>query len=459
MESTHPDPLMSLVAVVLLLAANGFFVGAEFALVKARGFRVQALADAGQRSARMTLKIQKNLETYLAACQLGITMASLGLGWVGEPAVAALLQPLFEMAGLSDRSLHLVSFLTGFLLFSALHITVGEQVPKTYAIRQPEPVSLACAYPLHGFYLLTFPLTWGLNWASRGMLNAMGVEEGSEVEVLSRQELRGVIDVSKEHGELGEERATMLHNVFQFDDRPVERIMIPRREVEYLVLRGSNDFNARQILDTGHSRLPLVEGNWEHLAGVVLVKEVLTAMVAGEQPLDDLTGFAREPLMVPESQRVARLFETMRTERAHMAFVLDEYGEFVGLVTLEDLVEEIVGEIADEFDEEEQVFDLRPVDGGWEAHGLAPLADVTRTTGFEPKPVDANTLSGFFMHRLERMPVVGDEWRELGFSLRVTEVSQRHVRRCQISRVEEDPVAQSGKSADDASAIGPEPSR
>jgi CBS domain containing-hemolysin-like protein len=432
MQGAYADPLSSLVAVVLLLAANAFFVGAEFALVKVRGSRVQALADEGHASARLVARIQSNLEAYLAACQLGITMASLGLGWVGEPAVAALLEPAFEAAGLSERALHTASFLTGFLAFSSLHIVVGEQVPKTLAIRKPMPVSLWTAYLLHAFYLALYPLTWLLNLASRGCLALLGIDEDTHADALTSDELRGLIDVSTEHGHLGEDRAAMLHNLFQFDDRPVQRIMVPRREVDHLDLSAAREENGRIIRETNHSRLPLVDGDWEVLAGVVLVKEVLTAMVDGVDPLADLAAFAHEPVVVPESQRVAKLFETMRTERAHMAFVLDEYGEFVGLATLEDLVEEIVGEIADESDDAESAFSIRPLEAGWEAHGLAPLPDVERATGFRADAVDANTLSGLFMKRLERMPAVGDEWIENGFRLRVCEIHQRHVRRCEL---------------------------
>jgi len=158
---------LSLLVIVLLLVANGFFVAAEFALVKVRGMRIESLAETGRPSARLTLRIKRNLEAYLAACQLGITMASLGLGWVGEPAVAALLEPLFHAMGLSEAMLHTLSFVIGFIIFSSLHIVIGEQVPKTYAIRKPEPVSLWVAYPLHAFYLLAWPLTMALNWASR----------------------------------------------------------------------------------------------------------------------------------------------------------------------------------------------------------------------------------------------------------------------------------------------------
>jgi CBS domain containing-hemolysin-like protein len=213
------DVALSLAAVVLLLAANAFFVAAEFAMVKARGFRLETFALQGSAAARLTLRIQADLETYLAACQLGITMASLGLGWVGEPAVAALLEPLFHWLGVPETVLHTVAFLAGFLLFSSLHIVVGEQVPKTLAIRRAEPVSVWVAYPLHVAYIVVYPLTWLLNVSARSVLSWFRVEEVSHADVLSGEEIRGLVATSQEHGEIEHGKAAMLQNLFEFDQR------------------------------------------------------------------------------------------------------------------------------------------------------------------------------------------------------------------------------------------------
>ena len=224
----------NLVAIVILLAANGFFVAAEFALVKARGFRIESLANEGRSSAKLTLRMQHNLEAYLAACQLGITMASLGLGWVGEPAVAALLEPLFLSMGVPETILHTSAFIVGFLIFSSLHIVVGEQVPKTLAIRKAEPVSLWVAYPLHFTYLVVFPLNWLLNTSTRKILSLFKVAEATHAEVYSNEELKGMVATSQEHGELGSDKAEMLRNLFEFDQRHVGRVMIPRTSLKLL---------------------------------------------------------------------------------------------------------------------------------------------------------------------------------------------------------------------------------
>ncbi len=427
---------VSLIAVLLLLVANAFFVAAEFALVKARGFRVDALAASGNASARLTQKIMLDLEAYLAACQLGITMASLGLGWVGEPAVAALLKPVFESAGLPPTMLHTASFLIGFLIFSSLHIVVGEQVPKTFAIRKPEPVSLLCAYPLRAFYLFTFPLNWLLNRASAAILSRFGVAEATHMDVMSDAEIMGVIDVSREHGDLSHSKADMLKNMFDFDRRTVQEIMIARSQVDTLDLSDDAAANAAIMRDSGHSRFPLIHGESGEPVGIVLAKDIYAAVLAGEtEPWNDLKRFSREPQIVPESQRISLVFETMRREQAHMVLVVDEYGVFSGVATLEDLLEEIVGEIADELDIEQPGEGITEHAGHWEASGLTALSDIERTIGLAaPEEANCNTLTGLAMYCLGRMPVKDDSFEVGGFRVVIMSVGERRVERARIEK-------------------------
>lgn len=274
---------INLVAIIFLLIANGFFVAAEFALVKARGFRIETLANEGRASAQLTLRIQHNLEAYLAACQLGITMASLGLGWVGEPAVAVLLEPLFQKIGVPDAMLHSSAFIVGFLIFSSLHIVVGEQVPKTFAIRKAEPVSLWVAYPLHWAYLLVYPLNWVLNNASRAILSMFKVEEATHGDVYSDDELKGLVSTSEAHGELEADKAAMLKNLFEFDQRQVGRVMIPRTALKLLDVAATTEQNLEIIRDSGHSRFPLINSaDHDEILGVILVKDLQVAMLRGQ---------------------------------------------------------------------------------------------------------------------------------------------------------------------------------
>ena len=431
----------SLVVIVLLLAANAFFVAAEFALVKAKGFRIESLANDGSTTAKLTLRIMSNLEAYLAACQLGITMASLGLGWVGEPAVAHLLEPLFTKMGASEQVVHTASFLIGFLIFSSLHIVVGEQVPKTLAIRQPEPVSMWSAYPLHIAYLAVYPLNWALNKASNKILAWMGVAPAGHDDVLSGAELKGLVATSREHGELETDHAAMLHNLFEFDERQVGRVMIPRNSLVCLQADGNNDRNFEAIKDSEFSRFPVLDSaDNEKILGVLLVKDIYRALLNGDaEPWKNLHKFCRDALVVPESQKVPKVFELMRSKKVHMALIVDEYGTLAGAVTMEDLLEEIVGEIEDETDTT-TVGKIRKIsDNEWKTDGLISLGDLQKTVGLNVSAdLDANSLSGLFMERLARMPEAGDELIEDQFRLTVLSVKNRRVGMVSVESLADD---------------------
>ena len=427
---------ISLTAVVALLAANAFFVAAEFALVKAKGFRIQTAADAGSRSAILTVGILSNLESYLAACQLGITMASLGLGWIGEPAVAALLEPLLHPLGLSDAAIHQIAFLTGFLIFSSLHIVIGEQVPKSFAIRQPERVSLMTALPLQAFYWLAFPLTWLLDRASRGTLRLLGVQESTHGDALTLQEFKGVVATSRKHGKISRTRARMIKNLIELDERPVGWVMVPRHDVTILKTSATDAENLQKITDTQHSRYPFLDDK-KGVIGIILLKDIYLATISGgAAPLADLKEMCREPVFVSERQTVSRTFETLRSKSVHMAIVVDEYGEISGIVTLEDLLEEIVGEIRDEKDKLESDYNVEKVsDGAWVVDGGISISDAEREFGLIIDTVNvSNTLSGLFMERLEAIPQVGDKLEIEQFDLVVEEASGRHATRISVTR-------------------------
>lgn len=442
---------VQLAAVILLLATNAFFVLAEFAAVSARSFRLDALAMAGGGSARMAVRIKNDVEVYLAACQLGITMASLGLGWIGEPAVAALLGPVLEPILPNEASLHTVSFIIGFVVFSSLHIVVGEQVPKTFAIRQAESIFVRIAIPLRLSFIVLFPLTWVLNWASASILRGFGVEQATHGEVMSDMEIRGIIDESAKHGEMTVRRAEMLDNLFTFDDRPVSRVMIPLIEADILRLEDGPSENREVIKKTQHSRYPVIRDDADHVVGILLTKDLITALIDGDdQWWQQIETKVRPPLVVPETMKVGGLMATMRKDRAQMACVIDEYGSLVGLVTLEDLLEEIVGEMFDELDRIEPDFPIRAADEGFEAHGLASLSDLHRalpTGDFDN--VNANTVSGLIALCLQHIPEVGDIVEFSGFEFTVVSVKDRHAEWVRIKALEPDAAAE----ADDAGLV------
>jgi CBS domain containing-hemolysin-like protein len=436
---TNSTQWITLIQIILLLAINAFFVAAEFALVKAKQVRLAQLSEQS-RTGRMAFHIHQHIEPYLAACQLGITMASLGLGWVGEPFVAALIQPLFIALGLPEEVMHTAAFLIGFVLFSALHIVIGEQVPKNLAIREPEPVALWVAWPLRGFFVLVYPFSRLLDLASAGILKSMGVKPASHLEVFTDEEIKGIIDQSRASGEIGNQKADMLTNLFELEHRNARELMTPRGDVDVLDVQYPTEQLLHIIMDTQHSRFPVVEGGFELVHGVVLVKDLYRALLSGDQqPWGHLRDFCRPALMLPDSLNATQLFEQMRGEQAHMGLVVDEYGEVIGLITLEDVLEELVGDIGDELDDRVAEYPIEQMEQHWEAHGLADLADVSRKIGFKVSTaIEAHTLSGFFMERLGRIPEANDQIEESGFTLKVLEVRDRRVERVWLAKTVEE---------------------
>jgi CBS domain containing-hemolysin-like protein len=426
MEHTTPQ-WITLIQIIALLAINAFFVAAEFALVKAKQVRLAQRGDS--RTTRLTLSIHHNIEAYLAACQLGITMASLGLGWVGEPFVAALILPLFEAFNLPQEVLHTSSFLIGFIVFSALHIVLGEQVPKNLAIREPEPVAVWIAWPLRGFFLMVYPFSRLLDMTAAGVLRTMGVKPASHLEVFTDAEIKDIIDQSRASGEMGHQKADMLTNLFELEHRTARELMTPRGDIDALDIERCPESLLALILETQHSRFPVIEGGFDQVHGIVLVKDLYRALLAGDQqPWAHLKDFCRPAQMLPDSLNASQLFEQMRTKQAHMAVVVDEYGELVGLITLEDVLEELVGDIGDELDEQVAEYPIEVVPEGWRAHGLADLDDVAKLTGLLIEPnLQVHTLSGLFMEKLGRMPEVGDQLTMGHLLLQVQQVKDRRV--------------------------------
>ena len=417
---------LSLLAVVLLLAANAFFVAAEFALVKVRAIRLEAMAAAGSGQARLAGRILKHLEAYLAACQLGITMASLGLGWVGEPAVAALLEPLFRMVGLGETLLHTVSFVVGFLLFSSLHIVIGEQVPKTLAIRRPEPTSVWIAAPLHAFFLLCWPLNWALNSASRSILRLLGVAEASDHEVFSGAELRQLIVASRQVGEVRKQEHDMLGAVFDLEKVEVGEVMTHRRNMVSINADAPVEEIVRHILEGPYTRYPIWRGDPDTVTGVLHAKDVLAAVqrLGGKLAGADLRRLATPPWFIPDTTSLLHQLLAFRQRRSHLAFVVDEYGALMGLVTLEDILEEIVGDIIDEKDVEMSGVQ-QEADGSILVEGRVTIRDLNRQFDWNLPDDEATTVAGLVIFEAGRIPEVGEKFLFHGFRFEVVR-RQRH---------------------------------
>jgi CBS domain containing-hemolysin-like protein len=406
--------------VVLLLTANAFFVAAEFAIVKVRGIRIEALAEQGNRVALMTLRVLRDIEAYLSACQLGITMASLGLGWVGEPAVSALLDPVFRALGVGPPALHTVSFLFGFLIFSSLHIVLGEQVPKTFAIRKPEPLALWIAYPLHAFYLLTFPLTWLLNHASRAVLVAFNVAEVSHHEVFSSEELRDLIDLSRRHGLVGKQERDMLGGILDLAGVEVSEVMTHRKDMVSIDADAQPEQIFDQVVQSPYTRLPVWRGDPDSIIGVLHTKDLLGRVRGDPAKLVglDVAELVTPPWFIPDTTALLHQLLAFRQRRSHLAFVVDEYGALMGLVTLEDILEEIVGEITDEKDVEPVGIEPQP-DGSVLVSGWVTVRDLNRQFGWKLPHDEAATVAGLVIYEARMIPEVGQSFAFHGFRFEV----------------------------------------
>jgi CBS domain containing-hemolysin-like protein len=436
------DTIVNLLLVVFLLAANAFYVAAEFALVKSRGFRINAMADENRFGARLLQKMMGNIEAYLACCQLGITMASLGLGWVGEPTVSALLKPVLVPLGMPEQALHFTSFLLGFLVFSSLHIVVGEQVPKTLAIREPVPVSQWIAYPLYVSFLAFYPLNWLLNTASRSILRLLGVKESAQHEILTDVEIEGLVEASAEHGKLEEVQAEYIQNVFRFGELEVSDVMIHRTNMISLNADDKPEDIVNAVIASPVTRLPLWRGNPENIVGILHVKDLLRALHAldGDAAKVDVASLMTPPWFVPETRPVSEQLKAFLRRKTPFALVVDEYGEVEGLVTLEDILEEIVGDITDEHDVAMPGVRKQP-DGSVNVDGAVTIRDLNRVMDWNLPDQEATTIAGLVIHEARSIPEAGQSFTFHGFRFRVLRRERNRIIALRIQPLPRKPAA------------------
>jgi CBS domain containing-hemolysin-like protein len=424
--------LLLLLGVLLLVAANGFFVAAEFALVRAREGRVEQMRDEGRRGAALVLEQIERIDEYLSACQLGITMASLGIGFLGEPAIASLLEQAFGDSVSHSLSLA-ISLTIAYLLTTALHITVGEQVPKIYAIVNAERTAVRVARPLHWFRVAFSPLIWALNSASNAMLRLVGVDPRAEFEdISSSEDLKLIIARSQRGGKLDPGEAGMLSGVFHLHEQEARQVMTPIPAVVTVDVSDRVETALRRAVDSGHTRLVVTEGgNTDRIKGVVHVNSLVRRLMT-DGPDASIADSVKDVLIVPETKPLDDLLADLQRERASMAVVVDEYGRTAGIVTIEDIIEEVVGEIADETDP--AVAGIRRLaNGDWWVRGHVPITDLA-DYGLE-LPVDSeayNSLGGFVFGELGRLPKRGDMVQVNGYSLRVESVRENRVEAVRI---------------------------
>ena len=441
------DIVLRLLGVVVLVILNGFFVAAEFALVGSRRPRLEQLAANGNSAAALGRRMQDDLDRYIAATQLGITLASLALGWIGESTIAALLDPpiealisdLFEYVAVAETMALTISHAVGvgvsFFIITSLHIVLGEQAPKVFAIRSPEQATLFIARPLAIFNRVFGPIIRFLDWATTVVLRLIGIREASgHTKVHSVEELRLLVEESGEAGVLDETEHEMLINIFAFGERPAYQAMVPRTEVVTI----SHDETIREFLEdfavTGHTRFPVVgPGGIDDIVGIVSAKEFLVALRDEQIRFDDpITSLIRPAYFVPESKRIDDLLREMRDQRIRMAILIDEYGGMAGLVTMEDLIEEIVGELDDELEHDEQ--DLKTIDEHTSlVDGHVRIDEINDELHLHIPPGDYETLAGFILAQLGRLPAPGESMNYDNASFTVTEMQGPRIKRVEIT--------------------------
>jgi len=403
---------LQLFAALLLVALNGLFVAAEFAFVKIRTSKVEEMVREGKASAGIVKEAIEHLDGYLAVCQLGITIASLGLGALGEPAIATLIEPLLEPLGVSEGTLHVVAFVVGFGIITFLHVVFGELAAKSFAIAKPEGTSQLVAPFMKFFYYAFRPGVWLFNGTANAFVRMFGVPPASEgEEAHSEEELRLIIGQSTEQGVLKEDEEGMLRAVIQLEETRAREIMVPRPNVESLPaeMRLAELFSV--VAEGNHTRYPLFEeDSADHqIVGMIHAKDVLRAAKdAGDhEAAVTARDLMRDVLTIPENKSIDEILKDLRAQGLQMAVVIDEWGSFEGILTIEDIVEEIVGEIRDEFDEER--IGIQEHDGGYLIDGGLPIRDVNEAlgSGFESK--DFDTIGGLILGHLGRAPEAGDE--------------------------------------------------
>lgn len=430
--------VINLFILIILLALTAFFVGSEFAVVKIRISRLEQLIAEGNKKAVTAKKVAGDLDYYLSACQLGITVTALGLGAIGKPAVKSVLSPVFSNLNLSDSAASAASYAIAFILVTFLHVVVGEMAPKTLAIQFSEKMTLMLATPLYWFGKWMYPFIWALNGASRVLLRMFGVKPFPHEQAYSEDELKIIMTQSFQGGAIDESKLDYMENVFSFDERAAKNIMVPRTSIVALDLQMT-DAEIVQVLDQyNYTRYPVVEnGDKDRVVGIVNVKKMLPHIVAGRK--HSLSEYVRELPSVLEVTSIQQAMLLMQQERVHMALVIDEFGGTSGILTMEDILEELVGEIRDEFDADE-IADIQ-MTGNREfvIHGRVLLDDLEKELGIsfgDREDVGVDTIGGWIQVHKGAVVSPGDELRINKFIWTIEETDHLQIKQVRVRPLE-----------------------
>ncbi len=431
LDLTYTSTMILLAIGMVIL--NGFFVAAEFALVKVRVSQINAMVSEGLPFAKTAKWLVDRLDHSLSACQLGITMASLALGYVGEPAFARLVEPLFRWVGVTSESLiHIFAFIIAFSIITAFHLVIGEQAPKIFAIRRPESLVRWCALPMKCFYYLLYPFMYVLNLATEIILGWLGLTGGTgHGTPHNEEEIRALLGEAHVHGHLSRSEHTLLNAVFEFDDMICRLVMVPRGEVDIM------DINKPfpELLDlakrTKHTRYPLCDGSLDELLGVVHMKDLLG--IDQNSHDYDLRTIMRPPVKVPENMPISRVLKKIQTTHQLLTFVVDEYGTIIGIATLENVLEKIIGPVDDEFDNVEEPSIKKLADGRFIVQGQTPISEVERALELNMDDEDVDTVAGILMSVSGKMPEEGDRIQFDGAVAEILEVKNDHAEKIRFT--------------------------
>ena len=426
--------LLQILLVLFLIFMNGFFVAAEFVCVKVRPSRIETLIQDGSRRAKYAKELTDHLDASLSVTQLGITLASLGLGWVGEPAVAELILPMTNAAGLDPVFGHTIALAIAFTLITSMHIIFGELTPKSMAIQDVEGILLAIAFPMVIFSRIFKPFVWVLNHIANWTARQLGYRSGIEEEAHTEQEIRLLMEESHRKGLIDDTEAGFVDKVFDFNDLNVREIMTPRTDMVCLYLEDSFRENMKTVLEEKLTRYPLCREDKDHIVGFIHVKDMIHAMAEGRRPI--LRRLVRKALVVPESMDISVLLKTMQANRSQMAVVVDEYGGTAGIVTIEDIVEEIVGDIQDEFDEERPTAerlegDVYSVDAKMLLEELEDILEI------KIEDDDVDSVGGWLYDHINSEPRVGQMASAAGTTFFVEEIDGWRITRVRIHLAKE----------------------
>ncbi|MFJ7745549.1 hemolysin family protein [Peribacillus sp. NPDC097295] len=427
--------IFSLALVIILIALTAFFVASEFSIIRVRSSRIDQLIEEGNKKALAAKKVTSDLDEYLSATQLGITVTALGLGWLGQPTIFKLIEPLFELLHIPENVTGVLSFLIAFSLMTFLNVVVGELAPKTVAIQKAEEVALAIASPLIFFHKIAFPFIWILNHSSRFVVGLFGFKAASESELAhTEEELRFILSDSYKSGEINQSEFKYVSNIFDFDDRVAKEIMVPRTEI----LTISKDETVQGFVDVAkmekYTRYPVVEGDKDHVTGLVNLKEVFSDLIKNRDiQSKTIEDYTRPIIRVMENIPIHTLLLRMQKERIHMAILMDEYGGTSGLVTVEDILEEIVGEIRDEFDIDEVPSIRKIKDGHYILDSKLLVKEVNDLLGIHLDEEDVDTIGGWILTENYDV-VVGDVMEKDGFCFKVIEMDEHAIRFIEVTK-------------------------